>query len=161
MKRTILLIAAYLIATAATAVEPTKPNIIVFYSDDHGYADLGIQGSVTDIKTPHLDALARSGVVAKNGYSTAPQCVPSRAGLLVGKFQGRFNLDSNGNAWMDSTKRPLRLDSETRDMSRHNLESGILGRPMKFRRMVSSMCSHRTHNVRFRPISRSMARIGP
>ena len=98
MKRSILLIAAYFIATSATAVEPTKPNIIVFYSDDHGYADLGIQGSVTDIRTPHLDALARSGVVAKNGYSTAPQCVPSRAGLLVGKFQGRFNLDSNGSA---------------------------------------------------------------
>jgi arylsulfatase A-like enzyme len=75
-----------------------KPNIIVFYTDDHGYADLGLNGVVADIKTPHLDALARSGVLAKNGYSTAPQCVPSRAGLLVGKFQGRFNLDSNGSS---------------------------------------------------------------
>ena len=45
MKRSILLIAAYFIATAANAVEPTKPNLIVFYSDGHGYADLGIQGS--------------------------------------------------------------------------------------------------------------------
>ena len=75
-----------------------KPNIIVFYTDDHGHADLGIQGVVKDIKTPHIDALARSGVLAKHGYSTAPQCVPSRAGLMVGKFQGRFNLDSNGGS---------------------------------------------------------------
>ena len=80
----------------ALAAELPKPNIIVFYTDDHGYADLGIQGSVPDVKTPHVDALARSGVLAKHGYSTAPQCVPSRAGLMVGKFQGRFNVDHNG-----------------------------------------------------------------
>lgn len=74
------------------------PNIVVFYTDDHGHADLGIHGAVKDIKTPNLDLLARSGVVARNGYSTAPQCVPSRAGLMTGKFQGRFNLDNNGSA---------------------------------------------------------------
>jgi arylsulfatase A-like enzyme len=79
----------------ASAAE-TKPNIIVIYTDDHGYSDLGIQGVVADIKTPHIDALAKSGVLAKHGYSTAPQCVPSRAGLMVGKFQGRFNVDHNG-----------------------------------------------------------------
>ncbi len=53
---------------------------------------------MTDIKTPHVDALARSGVLAKHGYSTAPQCVPSRAGLMVGKFQARFNVDGNGDS---------------------------------------------------------------
>jgi arylsulfatase A-like enzyme len=77
---------------------PVKPNIILIYTDDHGYADLGIHGVKNDLKTPHLDALARSGVVARNGYSTAPQCVPSRGGLLTGKFQGRFALDSNASA---------------------------------------------------------------
>ena len=102
MKQTLLLTALMLaspvILPAADAARQVKPNIIVFYTDDHGYADLGIQGSVPDIKTPHVDLLARSGVLAKHGYSTAPQCVPSRAGLMVGKFQGRFNLDSNGGA---------------------------------------------------------------
>ena len=82
----------------AADTDATKPNIIVFYTDDHGYADLGVQGTLADIKTPNIDALARSGVLAKHGYSTAPQCVPSRAGLLVGKFQGRFNRDSNGGS---------------------------------------------------------------
>jgi len=74
------------------------PNIIVFYSDDHGHADLGAYGAVKDIRTPNLDALARSGVLATNGYSTAPQCVPSRGGLMIGKFQGRFDLDNNGSS---------------------------------------------------------------
>lgn len=79
------------------AADP-RPNVILIYTDDHGYSDLGIHGLQSDLKTPHLDALARSGVVAKNGYSTAPQCVPSRGGLLTGRFQGRFNLDNNGSA---------------------------------------------------------------
>ena len=75
-----------------------KPNIIVIYTDDHGYADLSCQGIVEDIRTPNIDSLARHGVRAVNGYTTAPQCVPSRAGLLTGKSQNRFGLESNDSA---------------------------------------------------------------
>ncbi|NND96753.1 MAG: sulfatase-like hydrolase/transferase [Pirellulaceae bacterium] len=75
-----------------------RPNIIVFYTDDHGHADLSCQGVLDDIKTPNVDALARKGVLARHGYSTAPQCVPSRAGLLIGKFQSRFGVESNGKS---------------------------------------------------------------
>ncbi|MFC5457768.1 sulfatase [Prosthecobacter fluviatilis] len=92
-----ILLALGLVILAEAASAAVKPNIIVFYTDDHGYADLGIRGVEKDVKTPHIDALARSGVVAKHGYSTAPQCVPSRGGLMVGKFQGRFNLDNNNS----------------------------------------------------------------
>ena len=98
MKRLHALLAGLALTTTTHAAEPAKPNIIVFYTDDHGHADLGIHGVVKDIKTPNLDALARSGVMARHGYSTAPQCVPSRGGLMTGKFQGRFNLDNNGSA---------------------------------------------------------------
>lgn len=80
---------------ASSFAADSRPNIIVIYTDDHGHADLGIRGIEKDLKTPNLDALARSGVIAKHGYSSAPQCVPSRGGLMVGKFQGRFNLDNN------------------------------------------------------------------
>lgn len=76
--------------------EISRPNIIVLYTDDHGHADLSCQGVLDDIKTPHVDALAKNGVLMRNGYSTAPQCVPSRAGLLVGKFQSKFGVEANG-----------------------------------------------------------------
>lgn len=97
---------AVLSLTAAAALPgmpaPTNaaapPNVVVFYTDDHGYADLGIQGVVTDIRTPHTDTLARSGVRMLHGYSTAPQCVPSRAGLLTGRFQSRFGLEDNNSS---------------------------------------------------------------
>ena len=72
-----------------------KPNIILVFTDDHGYADLGCQGIVDDIRTPHIDSLARSGVRMESGYVTAPQCVPSRGGLLTGRYQNRFGLESN------------------------------------------------------------------
>jgi uncharacterized sulfatase len=75
----------------------SRPNIIVFYSDDHGHADLGCQGVANDVKTPNIDALAASGVRAMHGYSTAPQCVPSRAGLMTGRFQARFGVESNAS----------------------------------------------------------------
>ncbi len=74
-----------------------KPNIVVIYTDDHGYADLSAQGVLDDIRTPNIDALAASGVLAGHGYSTAPQCIPSRAGLLIGKFQSKFGVEANGD----------------------------------------------------------------
>lgn len=88
---------SFLLSPVASAKDD-RPNIIVIYTDDHGHADLSCQGVVDDIRTPNVDALAKHGVLARHGYSTAPQCVPSRAGLMVGKFQSRFGVETNGNA---------------------------------------------------------------
>jgi len=73
-----------------------KPNIIVIFTDDHGFADLGVQGQLSDVKTPYIDQMAKEGVRMTSGYITAPQCTPSRAGLLTGRYQQRFGLDENG-----------------------------------------------------------------
>jgi arylsulfatase A-like enzyme len=97
MRRFLALLLICPLCPPTLAAEPPGPNIILIYTDDHGYADLGLHGIVKDIRTPHLDALARGGVLASNGYSTAPQCVPSRAGLLTGRFQARFGVESNAS----------------------------------------------------------------
>ncbi|MFC3120050.1 sulfatase family protein [Agaribacter flavus] len=77
------------------AEEVVRPNIIVFFTDDQGYADLGVQQSQEDIKTPNIDRLAINGARFTNGYVTAPQCSPSRAAMLTGIYQNRFRLDEN------------------------------------------------------------------
>jgi uncharacterized sulfatase len=77
------------------APKPSRPNILVIFTDDHGWADLGAQGVRKDVRTPNLDALASGGLRAVSGYVTAPQCVPSRAGLLSGRYQNRFGVESN------------------------------------------------------------------
>ena len=86
-------LAVFLTSLAAHAAD--KPNIILIYSDDHGWADLGVQGSDQDIRTPHLDAMARDGVRFTRGYVSAPQCVPSRVGVLTGRYQQRFGVEDN------------------------------------------------------------------
>ena len=80
----------------AFAADARKPNILLIYSDDHGWADLGAQGVDKDIRTPNLDQLARDGVRFARGYVTAPQCVPSRAGVLTGRYQQKFGVEDNG-----------------------------------------------------------------
>ncbi len=99
-----LTFASLLFAVAAFAAD--KPNIILIYSDDHGWADLGVQGSDKDIRTPNLDAMARDGVRFTRGYVSAPQCVPSRAGVLTGRYQQRFGVE-------DNNKGPLPLEQLT------------------------------------------------
>ena len=80
---------------AADKPNPAKPNIIVIYTDDHGYADLGCVGVMADVKTPNIDALAIGGARMDAGYVTAPQCSPSRCGLISGQYQGKFGMDHN------------------------------------------------------------------
>lgn len=59
----------------------TPPNIVVILADDLGFSDIGCYGS--EIRTPHLDSLAREGVTMSSFYNTA-RCSPSRASLLTG-----------------------------------------------------------------------------
>merc|ERR1712110_19789 len=80
--------------SGAVALEPDDsrcyrsrcPNFLLVLSDDHGFTDLG--NSVdANVNTPILDRLLQKGARFKNGYASASQCVPSRAGLLSGRNQ--------------------------------------------------------------------------
>jgi arylsulfatase A-like enzyme len=79
---------------SVSGLHAEKPNIIVIFADDLGYADLGCQGQNKDVITPHLDEFAKEGVRFTAGYITAPQCSPSRVGLLTGRYQQRVGIDT-------------------------------------------------------------------
>jgi arylsulfatase A-like enzyme len=82
--------------TGAVPAPPStaKPNIVLIFADDLGYGELSIQGS-SDVLTPNIDSIARSGVRFTQGYVTHPVCAPSRAGLLTGQYQHRFGFEHN------------------------------------------------------------------
>ncbi|XP_033121313.1 arylsulfatase I-like, partial [Anneissia japonica] len=61
-----------------------KPNILFILADDYGYNDIGYHGS--EIRTPNLDKLAKSGVKFEN-YYVQPICTPTRSQLLSGRYQ--------------------------------------------------------------------------
>ena len=73
-----------------------QPNILLILADDMGYGDLECLGS-KHLRTPHLDALAASGVLCRQGYVASPVCSPSRAGLLTGRDPRRFGYEGNLN----------------------------------------------------------------
>src|SRR5262245_33571127 len=96
MRHALVLFAAGLIAAPAVA----KPNVIVFLSDDVGYAEYGFQGG-KDIPTPNIDSIAKNGVRFTQGYVSGPYCSPTRAGLLTGRYQTRF-----GHEWNEGPAEP-------------------------------------------------------
>lgn len=74
---------------ALKATRPQKPNIVFILSDDQGFDDIGYRNP--DIKTPHLDGLASSGVKLEQFY-VQPVCTPTRACLLTGRYPMRLGL---------------------------------------------------------------------
>ncbi|MDG2104300.1 MAG: sulfatase-like hydrolase/transferase, partial [Pirellulaceae bacterium] len=71
--------------------QETPPNILLIFTDDQGYQDLGCFGS-PDIQTPHLDQLADEGRKFTSFYSACSVCSPSRAALLTGCYPPRVGL---------------------------------------------------------------------
>jgi arylsulfatase A-like enzyme len=80
-------------AAGAAAAGPARrpPNFIVVLCDDLGYGDVSLYGP-GGLATPHLEQMAREGVVATDYYSPANLCSPSRAGLLTGRYPVRTGL---------------------------------------------------------------------
>jgi arylsulfatase A len=65
--------------------QQSKPNVVIIFTDDQGYQDLGCYGS-PNIKTPHIDKMAEGGIRFTDFYVTSSVCTPSRASLLTGKY---------------------------------------------------------------------------
>ena len=64
-----------------------RPNILIIFTDDQGYADLGCFGNKKN-KTPRLDQLAKEGTRFTSFYAQ-PVCGPSRSALLTGRYPVR------------------------------------------------------------------------
>jgi arylsulfatase A-like enzyme len=87
-----LLVALAFAAPAAAQAQPSRPNVILIITDDVGYGDIGSYGA-PDIKTPNIDSLAKAGTRLTDFYA-APNCSPTRAMLISGRYQQRFRIEN-------------------------------------------------------------------
>ena len=90
MKKLLLIVCLYSFALFAN--ERPKPNVILILADDLGWQDVKCYDidQPSPYETPHIDQLAKEGVMFWQAYSPAPTCAPSRGAILAGKHPARL-----------------------------------------------------------------------
>lgn len=85
-----------MVFSTGVMAQDNRPNIIIIYVDDMGYNDLSSYGPDSfEIRTPNIDSIGQRGIMFTNGYTTASQCVPSRTGMVTGRYQQRYGMEVN------------------------------------------------------------------
>ena len=84
-------------APAETAAD-APPNIVIIYTDDQGWFDLGVNGG-RHVATPHLDRMAEEGRRFTDFYTAQPVCSASRAALLTGCYPNRIGIAGALGPW--------------------------------------------------------------
>lgn len=82
---------------AAAPNKTPRPNILIILTDDMGYGDVTVNNRDSRIPTPNLDRLAKESLVFTDAHAAGSYCVPSRYGLLTGRYMWRTRLGSGGN----------------------------------------------------------------
>ncbi len=87
----ILFVFAFSCSDPPVEEEKSSPNVLFILADDLGYHDLSVMGS-TYYETPHIDRIAKEGMIFTNGYATCQVCSPSRASIMSGKVPARHGI---------------------------------------------------------------------
>jgi len=92
-----ILVFGLAITHCIASVAADRPNILIILSDDMGYGDVTALNPDSRIPTPNLDRLAKESLSFTDAHSSGSYCVPSRYGLLTGRYMWRTRLGSGGN----------------------------------------------------------------
>ena len=80
----------YWICSVGVSANVNQPNIVIIFTDDMGYGDIGPFGS--DHPTPHLNRMAEEGMKLTDFYVSSTACTPSRSALLTGCYADRIEM---------------------------------------------------------------------
>jgi uncharacterized sulfatase len=90
------------LARPARADEPPdRPNLVVIYTDDQARWGVGAYGN-PEVRTPHLDRIAREGALFRNAFTATPVCSPSRLEMMTGRYGTEFGITD----WIDDRVEP-------------------------------------------------------
>ena len=98
----LFLLGCYLTLSCLIRAEEKKPNFVFLLVDDLGWGDFGCYGAEF-YETPHIDKLAKDGMLFTNAYSACTVCSPSRAAILTGRYPARLHLTD----WITGHRRPF------------------------------------------------------
>ncbi|MFN9914361.1 MAG: sulfatase-like hydrolase/transferase, partial [Pirellulaceae bacterium] len=99
------------------------PNIVFILADDVRWDDLGCTGHPFS-QTPHLDRLAREGMLFRQAFATTPLCSPSRASFLTGRYPHQHGIIDN----TDRSPASHRLLTFPRHFQQHGYETAFIGK---------------------------------
>jgi arylsulfatase A-like enzyme len=102
-----------------------KPNIVVVFIDDMGWADFSCFGN-TDAKTPNVDRMAAEGMAFEQFYVNSPICSPSRVAISTGQYPQRWKITSYLNTRRSNDQRGMAqwLDPKAPMLARSLKEAG-------------------------------------
>ncbi len=89
MYKTIIASLFYICAiplTTAFCQVNEKPNVVIILADDMGYGDVSFCNPTARTHTPSIDEIARQGISFTDAHTAGALCIPSRYGLLTGRY---------------------------------------------------------------------------
>jgi arylsulfatase A-like enzyme len=98
---------AWLLLLALWSIVLARPNVVIFVADDAGWGDYSQNGN-TQVRTPHIDSIAREGVTLDR-FFVSPVCAPTRAEFLTGRYHPRGGVRgvSTGQERLDLDERTI------------------------------------------------------
>jgi len=101
---------------------PRPPSIIFILTDDQAPDSLGVAGN-RFVQTPHLDAMAADGAYFRRAYVPTPQCAPSRASILTGRYPHATGVMTNRDARL-----PPSLQTMSGALKEQGYATGLVGK---------------------------------
>src|SRR5882762_6313462 len=104
MPRLFSVLVTVIVAVHGFAADSSRPNLVLFLSDDHGLLDSTVYGS-KDVRTPNMQRLANAGLTFDRAFVASPSCAPSRGAMLTGLVPARNGAEPNHSRPRDEIKK--------------------------------------------------------
>jgi len=124
--RFILIAQILLLLFSGCSSRESTPNVIIIFTDDQGYGDLGCYGA-KGFETPNIDKMAKEGMRFTDFYVSQAICSASRASLMTGSYSGRVGVKGAISPWNVDGLDP-RIDTIAKLLKRHGYTNAVFGK---------------------------------
>ena len=113
---------------AASAIQAAPPNIVFIMADDMGIGDLQCYNPESKIPTPHMNALAKGGLMFTDGHSNSSVCTPTRYGVVTGRYCWRSTKPRGVTVGMSASIIPESRTTVADFLKSKGYNTGVVGK---------------------------------